>query len=167
MTTQQKVTLKKAHDLQHLLRHVLEQHKIRTEVLLSDNPQSDYSLAGTKFSRDMQRRDNLIIAYYELDQLIIQGSVAANIHIKESSIKQLEEQLSFFKNLCSVPPKNLVPTSIFDQEDIDGFAQLLLTVKSNIIKIQDEILELSMRTEIPLSDNVTKVLISEGIIKSG
>jgi hypothetical protein len=55
-------------------------------------------------------------------------------------------------------------TSILDKEEVDGFKKLAAVSKKNKQKLQDEILELNVKTEITISDNAVSVLQAEGLI---
>jgi len=57
-----------------------------------------------------------------------------------------------------------VDTSIFTQEDITGFRTAVSLGKKAKQKLQDELLEINVRTEIDLSDDVVTVLTTEGLL---
>ena len=57
-----------------------------------------------------------------------------------------------------------VSTSILSKDQIDQAKAEVLNLKKQKQKLNDEILELNIRTEIPLSDEVVATLQAEGLI---
>ena len=57
-----------------------------------------------------------------------------------------------------------VDTSVLKPEDVVGFKQAVLQVKKVKTKLQDEVLELNVKTEIDLSEDAEKFLASEGLV---
>jgi hypothetical protein len=57
-----------------------------------------------------------------------------------------------------------VTTSILDKDEVEGFKKLTTVSKKNKQKIQDEILELNVKTEITISDKAVAILQAESLI---
>ena len=57
-----------------------------------------------------------------------------------------------------------VKTSVLSIDDITTFKKELAELKKRKLKVQDEILELNIRTEIELSDSTVEILTREGIL---
>jgi phage-related tail protein len=53
---------------------------------------------------------------------------------------------------------------VVSQEQIDQIKAEIQNLKKQKQKVNDEVLELNIRTEIPLSDDVVKTLTEEGLI---
>jgi uncharacterized protein YdcH (DUF465 family) len=57
-----------------------------------------------------------------------------------------------------------VTTTVIGQEQIDQVKTEIKNLKKQKQKLNDEVLELNIKTEIPLTDDVVKVLTEEGLI---
>ena len=57
-----------------------------------------------------------------------------------------------------------VSTSVLAQAQIDQAKKQIADLKKQKQKINDEVLELNIKTEIPLSDEIANVLVQEGLI---
>jgi uncharacterized protein YdcH (DUF465 family) len=57
-----------------------------------------------------------------------------------------------------------VSTTVVSQEQIDQVKAEIQNLKKQKQKINDEVLELNIKTEIPLSEDVVKTLQDEGLI---
>ena len=57
-----------------------------------------------------------------------------------------------------------VDTSIFTQDDIDGFRAHVSQAKKQKQQLQDELLDMNVRTEITLSEQVISTLTAEGLL---
>jgi hypothetical protein len=57
-----------------------------------------------------------------------------------------------------------VSTSIFTSQEIDNFKNVLAVSKKQKQKLQDELLELNVRTEITLSEQTVATLTKENIL---
>lgn len=189
-----KITLRKANALQTAINDVIKNIEFTTTVSINEfqNPQEVISAAEAVFAKNMQRRDALYIALYELRKLVSKGNDVSEISQKLADVAFLEKQISFLSGLASKNVRetdavingkldkirnrkedsraslygrdDTVDTSILLQEDIDGFRTLVAQAKKQKQRLQDEILEMNVRTEVPLSDTTVKTLTDEGII---
>jgi hypothetical protein len=60
--------------------------------------------------------------------------------------------------------ENNVTTGVLQQQQIDSIAGIMRELKKQKQKLNDEVLELNVRTEIELTDDVEVVLVREGIL---
>ena len=60
--------------------------------------------------------------------------------------------------------ENNVTTGVLQQQQIDSIAGIMRELKKQKQKLNDEVLELNVRTEIELTDDVEAVLVKEGIL---
>ena len=68
-------------------------------------------------------------------------------------------------NVSGTPYHDLgVSTTIFTHGELAGFATIVKTAKKQKQKLQDELLELNIRTEVELSETVVSTLTAEGIL---
>ena len=190
-----KITLRKANAIQQSINDVLKGITFTTEVQINEfqNPQDVIKAAEEVFAKNMQRRDALYSALYEIRKLVSKGNDVAEISQKLADVALLDKQITFFNGLASKEVReadvvingkldkirndkeatsrrtfygynDTVSASIFLQDDLDGFRKLVSHAKKQKQRLQDEILEMNVRTEIPLSETTVNTLTSEGIL---
>ena len=59
---------------------------------------------------------------------------------------------------------DIIETSVFSQQDLTNFKSIVNFARKKRQKIQDEILELNVRTTISITSEVEKTLKDEGIL---
>jgi len=185
------ITLRKANQIQNSINEILNSIEFTTTVDINEfqNFSEVISNAENEFAINLARRDNLLSALYELRKLVAKGNNVAEINDKLADVALLEKQIQFFSNLAAKKPretdevidgklnkirnqsdersyfnKDSVTTSIFDKEEIAGFRAIVAQHKKQKQIIQDQVLEMNVRTELPLSEATVKTLQAEGII---
>jgi hypothetical protein len=146
----------------------------------------------TLFTND-SRRQRLLLALYNIRGLVGTANAQSGIDTKlataafiDKRIAQLDElsKLAAVTDLAVINGKldkirndksetsrsriygysDTVSTTVVSQEQIDQVKAEIQNLKKQKQKINDEVLELNIRTEIPLSDDVVKTLTEEGLI---
>jgi uncharacterized protein YdcH (DUF465 family) len=146
----------------------------------------------TLFAND-SRRQRLLLSLYNIRGLVGTANAQSGIDMKlataafiEKRIVQLDElaKLSAVTDLVVINGKmekirndksensrsriygysDTVSTTVVSQEQIDQVKAEIQNLKKQKQKLNDEILELNIKTEIPLSDDVVKTLQDEGLI---
>ncbi len=144
------------------------------------------------FTND-SRRQRLLLALYNIRGLVGAANAQSGVDTKlataafiEKRIAQLDElaKLSAVTDLAVINGKlekirndksdtarsriygynDTVSTTVVSQEQIDQIKAEIQNLKKQKQKLNDEILELNIKTEIPLSDDVVKTLTDEGLI---
>ena len=144
------------------------------------------------FTND-SRRQRLLLALYNIRGLVGTANAQSGIDLKlataafiEKRISQLDElaKLAAVTELAVINGKldkirndksensrsriygysDTVSTTVVSQEQIDQIKAEIQNLKKQKQKLNDEILELNIRTEIPLSEDVVKTLTEEGLI---
>ena len=139
------------------------------------------------------RRQRLLLALYNIRGLVGTANAQSGIDLKlataafiEKRIAQLDElaKLAAVTELAVINGKldkirndksensrsriygysDTVSTTVVSQEQIDQIKAEIQNLKKQKQKLNDEILELNIRTEIPLSEDVVKTLTEEGLI---
>lgn len=188
------ITLRKANVIQNNINEVIRGIKMETSIDLNEfqNVESELRAANDKLMANDSRRQKLTMSLYNIRALIGAANTQCGIDTAlakaafiDKRISQLEE-ISCLKPLTSLDVikgkiekiKSLkdearsriygygdsVTTTVVSQEQIDQARTEILNLKKQKQKINDEILELNIKTEIPLSEDVVKVLEAEGII---
>jgi len=188
------ITLRKANALQNSINDTIKSIKFDTVVKVNEfqDPEAVIKTAEVEFARNMQRRDSLYAVLYEIRKLVGRGNDASGISQRLADVAHLEKQIQFFGDLASKEVRedgkviagkldkirnekgesrrtiygynDEVSTSILDKEEVEGFKKLTVASKKNKQKLQDEILELNVRTEIELSEKAVAILTSEGLL---
>ena len=144
------------------------------------------------FTND-SRRQRLLLALYNIRGLVGTANAQSGIDLKlataafiEKRIGQLDElaKLSAVTDLAVITGKldkikndksengrrsiygygDTVTTTVVSQEQIDQVKAEIKNLKKQKQKLNDEILELNIKTEIPLSDDVVTTLTEEGLV---
>jgi uncharacterized protein YdcH (DUF465 family) len=146
----------------------------------------------TLFIND-SRRQRLLLALYNIRGLVGTANAQSGIDLKlataafiEKRIGQLDElaKLNAVTDLAVITGKldkikndkgdnsrrslyghsDTVSTTVVSQDQIDQIKVEIKNLKKQKQKLNDEILELNIKTEIPLSDDVVTTLTEEGLI---
>jgi hypothetical protein len=188
------ITLRKANALQNGINDALKNVNFLTSISINEfqDPESAMASAEETFAKSLERRDSLLVALYEIRKLVGKGNEVAGISERLCDVAFLEKQIQFFTELANKQVKESnaviqgklekiksrpadsrvslygreddVTTSIFEKDEVEGFRQLALQFKKQKQKLQDEILEMNVRTEVPLSEHTVKTLTKEGLI---
>jgi hypothetical protein len=146
----------------------------------------------TLFAND-SRRQRLLLALYNIRGLVGSANAQCGIDLKlataafiDKRIAQLDElaKLSAVTDLAVINGKlekirndksettrsriygynDTVTTTVVGQEQIDQVKAEIQNLKKQKQKLNDEVLELNIKTEIPLSDDVVATLQAEGLV---
>ena len=146
----------------------------------------------TLFTND-SRRQRLLLALYNIRGLVGTANAQSGIDLKLATAAFIDKRLVQLNELAVVTPvtdlvvikgklekikndkgensrrsiygyNDTVSTTVIDDGQLDQIKNEILNLKKQKQKINDEILELNIKTEIPLSEDVVKTLQEEGLI---
>ena len=146
----------------------------------------------TLFTND-SRRQRLLLALYNIRGLVGTANAQSGIDLKLATAAFIDKRLAQLNELAGVTPvtdlvvikgklekikndkgensrrsiygfSDTVSTTVIDDGQLDQIKNEVLNLKKQKQKINDEILELNIKTEIPLSEDVVKTLQEEGLI---
>jgi hypothetical protein len=188
------ITLRKANALQNGINDAVKNIKVELEVELNEfqNVEEAITKANNLLIENDGRRQRLTMALYNIRALVGTANTASGIDTAlakaafiDKRIAQLE-QLSSCKEMMPMDVikgklekiKSLkdearsriygygdtVTTSILSQEQVAQAKAEILNLKKQKQKLNDEILELNIKTEIPLADDTVAVLQAEGLL---
>ena len=186
------VTLRKASAIQHSILEAIRSITFKTDVELNEfhNAEQEIARVVGEVKSNLGRRDALNTALYWLRRAVADANHANGVNRKLTEIAELEKQIQFYaevggkgvresaevltgklEKIRVAEPKSrvygyndTVTTSVFTAEDIAGFKKIVSDLKRVKQKIQDEVLELNVRSEITLDHNVVEVLKAESIL---
>jgi hypothetical protein len=146
----------------------------------------------TLFNND-SRRQRLLLALYNIRGLVGSANAQSGIDLKLATAAFVDKRIGQLEGLVVDPVTNLdvingkldkirndksdtgrrssiygyddtVSTNVIGHEQLDAIGAEIKNLKKQKQKINDEVLELNIKTEIPLSEEVVATLQSEGLV---
>jgi len=144
------------------------------------------------FTND-SRRQRLLLALYNIRGLVGTANAQSGIDLKLATAAFIDKRIGQLEALSKLEPvtdlavingkldkirndksetarsriygyNDTVTTTVVSQEQIDQVKAEIQNLKKQKQKLNDEVLELNIKTEIPLSEDVVKTLEEEGLI---
>ena len=189
-----KINLRKANALQLAIQDALKGIKFDTEVKVNEFQIAEDAIAKLRldFVAKQDRQTSLLNSLYDIRKLVSRANHQANINDKLADIASLEKKIQFYLDMSGKSVREsvevvagkleklrnrkdegrslyyghdaTVDTSIFTAEDLAGFRTAVVLGKKNKQKLQDELLDLNVRTEIELGQDIVNVLTAEGLL---
>ena len=188
------ITLRKANAIQNSIQESLRSIKIETVIEINEfqDLETELGKANTSMIENDARRQKLLLALYNIRGLVGTANTASGIDTALAKAAFIDKRISQLEELASAKPiqslavlkgklekirnrkdesraslygrDETVSTSIIDQGQIDQAKTEIKNLKKQKQKLNDEILETNIKTEIPLSDEVVETLTKEGLI---
>lgn len=188
------ISLRKANALQNSINEAIKSITLEMSVDLDEfqDPAAVLQKANEELFANDARRQKLLLALYNIRALVGTANSQSGIDISlakaafaDKRIAQLEEiakcrpmvDLSVISGKLQKIAKRpddtrsslygrdeAVTTSVITKEQIEQAKNEIKNLKKQKQKINDEILELNIKTEIPLSDDVVSTLTEEGLL---
>lgn len=188
-----KITLRKANALQLAIGEAIKGISTETDVKINEfqNGEIEIARAAAEFRANLARRTQLMDAMYAIRKAVSTANASAGVDVKLADVAQLEKQVQFFTGLAGKKARedavvvegqlnklreskderrsiygyaSTVDTSVLTAEDLRDFRTQAATAKKAKQKLQDELLEINVRTEIVLSDQTVTALQAEGLV---
>jgi hypothetical protein len=187
------ITLRKANAIQNSITETIRGIEIKTTIDLNEFQDVAVELQAANnmlFANDA-RRQKLLLALYNIRGLVGAANAQSGIDTKLATSAFVDKRVSQLEELAQVKPvtdlavingrldkirnrkedsrsiygrDETVSTSVIGQEQLKQIRDEIKNLKKQKQKINDEILELNIKTEIPLSDDTASVLQAEGIL---
>lgn len=184
------ITLRKANAIQNAITDAIRNIHINYTITINEfqDPVEQLKAANDRLFANDERRQKLLLALYNIRGLVGTANAQSGIDLCltkaafiDRRIQQLEEmvelnphtdlavlegRLNKIRNRTEdrMYQETTVNTSVVNQEQIDSADAEIKNLKRQKQKINDEVLELNIKTEIPLSEEVVETLTREGII---
>jgi hypothetical protein len=189
-----KINLRKANALQLSIQEAIKSIKFDTEVKVNEFQVAEDEIARLRndFAAKQERHRGLLNSLYDIRKAVSQANSAQGVDIKLADVALMDKKIQYLAELAGKTVRDsvevvagkmeklrnrkedtrslyyghdaTVDTSIFTQEDIAGFRTAVSLGKKAKQKLQDELLEINVRTEIDLSADVITVLTTEGLL---
>jgi hypothetical protein len=184
------ISLRKANAIQVAINEVLKGLEFKAEIAINEfqKPEATIEAASKTFFANVDRREALLRSLYEIRKATAAMNAANGIDNRLADLALLEKDFVFFSGQAKVKErldaevihgkivkianraedsyyaKAEVETSVFTQDDIKTLNRLAVKAKKKKQKLQDELLELNVRTTITLSEEAVATLTSEDIL---
>jgi uncharacterized protein YdcH (DUF465 family) len=188
------ITLRKANAIQASITDAIRGIKIERSVELTEfqDPVAELKKANDALFAADARRQKLLLALYNIRGLVGAANASAGVDMNlakaafiDKRVTQLDEiansdavtdlavikgKLEKIKNRPADARESLygrmdtVTTSVIGTEQIAQAKAEIKNLKKQKQKLNDEILELNIKTEIPLTEDVVATLTAEGIL---
>lgn len=184
------VTLRKANAIQNSINEALKALEFNTDVSINQFQTVETVIqdASSVFRANLERRTKLVSTLYEIRKNVAKANSSSGIDSMLADVARQEKDLVFFSTLAKKQSvtdsavlqgklkkiserkendyyhKDEVETSILSKQDIAEYNSTAASLKKAKQKLQDELLELNVRTVITLSDDAVKTLTDENII---
>lgn len=188
------ITLRKANALQNSINDAVKNIKVELTVELNEfqNVEEVISQANNLLIDSDSRRQKLTMALYNIRALVGTANAASGINTalaKAAFVEKRITQLEQFANVNEITALDVikgklekirslkdearsrvfgygdtVTTSILSKDQISQAKTEILNLKKQKQKLNDEVLELNIKTEIPLSDDTVAILQAEGLL---
>jgi len=181
-----KISLRKANAIQTAINEALASLKLEPQVSINEFEDVDQKIdaAFEEFYESNETRENLLDALFDIRSAVSAANSSSGINGLLAILAKNEKQISFYRNLANMEPvtekrvlngkikkiaersenssmygySDEVRTSIFPSDVVENFKSNFAQLKREKQKLQDELLELNVRTEIELTSNTVETL---------
>lgn len=180
-----KLTLRKANAIQNAINEMIKELDLSTTVTLNEFEEVSDQIQAVRerFWINSETRQQLTIALYEIRTKVATANANAGINDMLANVAFLEKKISHYGMLAAKGPQTAmrvlngqvkknseakddaygysrrdVVTSIFTEEEVEGFRRMAADGRREKQRLQDQLLELNVRTEIELNEDTTRFL---------
>jgi hypothetical protein len=185
-----KISLRKANAVQNSINEQIKSLGLSHTVQFNEfqSVQGQIDTVRDKFFKDVETWTRLMSSLYEIRQSVGTANATSKINEILSTAAKLEKDGNFVAMLASkgtqtdlavlngklkknanvvedsYRPCAPISTTIFTQEEVDGYKSTAANLKKQKQKLQDQLLELNITTQIELSDATAQFLTGLDII---
>jgi hypothetical protein len=189
-----KISLRKANAIQASIVDAIAGLDLSTEVSINEfeRPTDKIDTARERFLKNLERRDALQEALYEIRQSVSTANAASGISSLLADLASIDKDISLYAKLAKLRPalpmevilgkigkiksradgehsvygygETEVQTSLFGEVAINNFKAKLNMLKVGKNKLQDQLLERNVYTEIEISADAKETLSDTGLI---
>ena len=186
------ISLRRAAALQNSIQEVLRGIVLDVNVKLNEFQDAERVIQDrqTQLTQALRRRDHLIAAVYQIRGAVGDANYTAGINSRLTEIARLDKSIQDYQNLAAGAPRqaseviegqlqklrasrpeprmygydSTVETTILRPEDIQQYQRQVQELRRQRQRLQDEILELNVRTEISLSPETLETLRDQDLV---
>jgi uncharacterized protein YdcH (DUF465 family) len=181
------INLRKASAIQNAIRSAIKDLEIVTHIELNEfhDPAIELKKANDELFANDARRQKLTISLYNIRGLVSAANSQSGVDTALAKINFIDKRIAQLNELCTKPMKDLsilegqlnkikesaerlyrdsVSTNVITEEQLVQVRKEISNLKKQRQALSDEIVELNIKTEIPLSEDVVDTLQKEDII---
>jgi hypothetical protein len=184
------INLRKANAIQHSIMEAIKETEITTTVSISEHeePEAVLERANKSLLENDRKQALLLTVMYNIRGLVAQANHESGISLILTKSALAEKRIQQLESLTrpSVKVVNLdvikgrlekiktrkedhygrdtVDSGVVSEANFASFKKELLDLKKQKRKYADDVLELNVKTEIPLSEDAVKILTESGIL---
>ena len=186
------ISLRKSSALQNSIQETIKSIKIEPVININEYVSTESTILNSNSTliNNDARRVALLVAYYNIRSLVGVANVSSGINMKLANAAFVDKRIAQLQDLIDAGVRDLdmvekkikkiresdsgtrsylhhdlqVSTSVLTSEQIAAFTSEMQSLKKQKQKLNDEILELNIKTEIPLASETVKILTEEGLI---
>jgi uncharacterized protein YdcH (DUF465 family) len=187
------ITLRKSNAVQNSIQEAIRNIDIKTSIDINEfqTVETELQKANNELFANDARRQKLLLALYNIRGLVGTANAQSGIDLKLATAAFVDKRLAQLEALAKLEPMtdlavingklekirndketksriygygDTVSTTVVTAEQINQIKAEIQNLKKQKQKLNDEILELNIKTEIPLSDDVVATLQAEGLI---
>jgi hypothetical protein len=185
------ISLRKASALQNAIQETLRTIKVAPAITVSEYVDAFNTIteANKEFVANDHRRVALSVAYYNIRSLVAAANVSCGISMQLATAAFVDKRIAQVQEMLTIGPRDIdtvnkklekirtqdnnarmygredsVMTSVLTHDQLAQLKGELLKYKKQKQSINDTILELNIKTEIPLGDNTIATLTAEDLI---
>lgn len=188
------ISLRKANAIQNSINDTVKSIKVDLTVELNEfqNVEETLTKANNELISNDARRQKLTMALYNIRALVGTANAQSGIDMKLATAAFIDKRVAQLEQLAGATEMtavdvikgkiekiktrpadsrsaiygygDTVSTSVLSKEQIAQAKAEILNLKKQKQKLNDEVLELNIKTEIPLSDDTVATLQAEGLI---
>ena len=186
-----KISLRKANALQLAINEAINSISINVEIEINqfEVPMEVLATRREEFLKNMARREALTIILYDIRKNVGHANSVSGIDTILADIARIEKKMQTASAISKQRPMidekvitgkldkirnqtetayygndEFVRTSFLTQADLDNYKLSASTLKKQKQNLQDQLLELNVRTEIDLDETAVKILESEQLL---
>lgn len=189
-----KITLRKANAVQAAINETIKSLSFETQVRINEfeDAEAKIAVAQAKHGANVERKHNLLYALYDIRRSVSRANCDNGVNDMLATIAHLEKDIQFFSGLAKETVRegeaviagkmdkirnrkedsraslygreDEVTTGIFTTADVAKFKKETAEAKKQKQKLQDQLLEVNVKSEIELSSEVEETLKQEDLI---
>ena len=188
------ISLRKANAIQNSINEAIRRIEITTSISINEfqDVEIELSRANNELFANDARRQRLLLALYNIRGLVGTANAQSGVDMNLAKAAFIDKRISQLEEIGSIKPvtaldvlkgkmekirnrtedsrsslygrDDSVSTSVVGAEQIKQINDEIKNLKKQKQKLNDDILELNIKTEIPLSEDVESTLQAEGIL---
>jgi len=178
------INLRKANAVQHRIQEAVKNLDFSANVDVNEFEDHNEQIRAVhdRFTQNRYTRDAFVRALFEIRKAVSRANAENGINDKLAEVARLEKEIQFYNTFATLQPRlsnavvegkiakikqakedrlfgsDRVSTSVFTQTEIDEFKRTVAGFRREKQKLQDELLELNVRTEISLNKDTADFL---------